>query len=209
MSYVFRTLPDRLSVFAVALALCAVSLAAAEATTLVPSQTFKAGTRIACVLDETINSATAKYGDKFKLRIVDTSHPALAGGHITGWVTEVRQPSGVNRAMIRFFLTSIHLANRSHKPISAFVISKRVTNYDPGELRAARNQLPPAMAAGMVTPGPVAWQMNFGGGNAPSVQNRGSGTLGGTIYAQGSNEPIVIPSGAPVTVELQQPLTIP
>ncbi len=209
MSYVFRTLPDRLSACAIALALCAVSLASAGATTLVPSQTLRAGTRIACVLDETMNSATAKYGDKFKLRVVDTSHPVLAGSHITGWVTEVRQPSGASRAMIRFFLTTIHLANGSKKSISAFVVSRRVVNYDPGALRAARNQLPPAMAAGMVTPGPVAWQMNFGGGSSPSVSNRGSGNLGGTIYAQSSSEAIVIPSGAPVTVELQQDLTIP
>lgn len=210
MSYVFRTSPARLSAFAVALTLSAISLAPAGATTFVPSQTYKAGTRIACVLDETINSATAKYGDKFKLRIVDTSHPALVGGHITGWVTEVSQPSGISRAKLSFFLTTLHLANGTKKSISAIVLNRRVVKYDPGTLRAARNQMPPAMVAGMVTPGPVAWQMNFGGGSSsPTVQNRSSGTLGGTIYAESSSEPIVIPAGASVTVELQQDVTIP
>jgi hypothetical protein len=194
---------------AVALTLSAISLAPAGATTFVTSQTYRAGTKIACVLDETINSTTAKYGDKFKLRIVDTSHPALAGGHITGYVTEVDQPSGARRAMLRFFLTTIHLANGTKKSISAFVLSRRVSNYDPASIARARNQMPPAMAAGMVTPGPVAWQMNFGGGQSPSFSTRPSGNLGGTIYAQNTSEPIVIPAGASVTVELQQDLTIP
>jgi hypothetical protein len=69
--------------------------------------------------------------------------------------------------------------------------------------------MPPPVPNGVLTPGPIAWQMNFGGGSKPSVSTRGTGTLGGTIYAQSAGEPIVIASGAAVTVELQQDLTIP
>jgi hypothetical protein len=207
-SYVFRTLQTKLFTATAALVVAAVCLAPANAVTYQASQTFHAGTKIACVLDESFSSATAKYGDKFKLRIVDTSHPALAGGHITGWITDVTQPSGGTRAKITFFLTTIHLANGTKKSITAYVVNRRVTPYNPTAVAASRN-MPPPVPNGVLTPGPIAWQMNFGGGSKPSVSTRGTGTLGGTIYAQSAGEPIVIASGAAVTVELQQDLTIP
>jgi hypothetical protein len=205
---VCQTLQARLWVPAIAVALCAGWLAPAGSTTLVPSQTIRAGTRIACVLDKGVNSANLKYGDEFKLRVVDTAHPALTGAKIEGTVTEVQQPSGINRASVRFFLTSIHFPNGSHKPISAYVVNRRVTNYNPAAVQAVRN-MPPPMPNGTRTPGPVAWQMNFGGGGPPTVSNRPSGTLGGTVYAVSANEPIIVPAGTSVTVELQQDLTIP
>lgn len=201
----YQTLPAKAGA---ALLVASLVLARADATTLVPSQTFKAGTKIACVLDASINSTTLKYGDKFKLRVVDTSHPALVGSHITGWITEVTQPSGTARAQVTFFLTTIHLSNGTKKSISAYVVSKRVTPYNPVAVQAARNA-PPPMPNGVLTPGPIAWQMNFGGGAKPSISTRPSGSLGGTIYAQSAHEPIVIPAGQSVTIELQQNLTIP
>jgi hypothetical protein len=193
---------------AIAVALCAAWLGPAGSTTLVPSQTIRAGTRIACVLDKEVDSANLKYGDEFKLRIVDTAHPALTGAKIDGVVTEVQQPSGINRARVRFFLTSIHFPNGLHKAISAYVLNRRVTPYNPAAVQASRN-MPPPMPNGVRTPGPVAWQMNFGGGSAPSVSTRPSGTLGGTVYAMSANEPIIVPAGTSVTIELQQDLTIP
>jgi hypothetical protein len=184
--------------------------APARATTYLPAQTFHAGTKIACVLDTPVNSATAKYGDKFTLRVVDTSHPALVGAKVVGWVSEVSQPSGLNRAKISFFLTTIHLSNGEKKSISAYVVNKGVVQYNPAGAQAVRKQLMTApMPNGVVTPGPVAWQMNFGGGGSPSVSTRPSGTLGGTVYAQSAHEPIVIAAGTSVTIELQQDLKIP
>lgn len=203
----FQTLQTKATAVA-AVCVAVASLAPANATTLLPSQTFRAGTKIACVLDESINSTTLKYGDKFKLRVVDTSHPALVGSHVTGWITEVTQPSGMARAQVTFFLTTIHLSNGTKKSISAYVVSKRVTPYNPGANLAAQNA-PPPMPHGVLTPGPVAWQMNFGGGAKPSISTRPSGSLGGTIYAQSAHEPIIIPAGQSVTIELQQSLTIP
>ena len=204
---VFRTLQAKATAVTAVCAAVA-SLAPANATTYLPSQTYRAGTKIACVLDESINSTTAKYGDKFKLRVVDTSHPALIGSHVTGWVTEVTQPSGTERAKLTFFLTMIHLSNGTKKSISAYIVSKRVTPYNPVAVQAARNA-PPPMPNGVLTPGPVAWQMNFGGGAKPSISTRPSGSLGGTIYAQNAHEPIIVPAGQPVTIELEQDLTIP
>jgi hypothetical protein len=206
-SSVFRTLQAKATAVA-AVCVAVASFAPANATTYLPSQTFRAGTKIACVLDESINSTTAKYGDKFKLRVVDTSHAALVGSHITGWVTEVTQPSGMDRAKLTFFLTTIHLSNGTKKSISAYVVNKRVTPYNPGAVQAMRNA-PPPMPNGVLTPGPVAWQMNFAGSAKPSISTRPSGSLGGTIYAQNAHEPIVIPAGQSVTIELQQDLTIP
>ncbi len=205
----FRTLQPKILGAIALFGICAAWLTPAHATTLVPSQTVRAGTRIACVLDKPVNSATAKYGDEFQLRVVDTSHPALAGSKIVGYIAGVTQPSGLDRAKMSFFLTSIHLANGTKKSISAYVVNKGVVNYNPVAQQAARQPMTAPMPNGVVTPGPVAWQMNIGGGGSVSVSNRPSGLLGGTVYAKNAHEPIVVPAGTPVTVELQQDLTIP
>ena len=208
----FRTLQAKLSALTVAAAICAVAFAPAGATTLVPSHTYKAGTKINTTLDEAFNSTTAKYGDKFQLQVNDPSHPGLAGSEVVGWITEVDQPSGVNRAKVGFFLTSIHLSNGTKKPIVAYVVSKRVTQFNPAGQSAARQQMMSAgtVPNGFTTPGPIAWQARVGGGsNGVSVSNRPSTTVGGYIYAQSAHEPIVVPKGQPVTIELQQDLTIP
>jgi hypothetical protein len=209
MSYVFQTLQARTLASAVAVTLCALSSAPANATTYIPSQTIRAGTKIACVLDESFNSTNAKYGDKFKLRVVDTSHPGLAGSEVIGYVSDVTQPSGLNKAKVSFFLTSIHLSNGEKKSITAYVVNKRVVQYDPAAMQAYRQQMSAPMPNGVVTPGPIAWQMKIGGGGSPTISNRPSGLVGGTIYAQSSHEPIVIPANTSVTIELQQDLTIP
>jgi len=187
------------------------SLAPARATNFIPAQTIKAGTKIACVLEEAFNSTNAKYGDKFKLRVVDTSHPALQGSWVTGWITEVDQPSGMSKAKVTFFLTTIHLSNGTKKSISAYVVSRRVTQYNPAAIQAYRQQMAanPPMPNGFTTPGPVAWQMNIGSNGSTSVSNRPTGSLGGTVYATNTHEPIVVPAGQPVTIELEQDLTIP
>jgi hypothetical protein len=207
---VFRTLQPK-TAFLLTILVGLTWVALARATTLVPSQTFKAGTRIATAVDETLNSSTMKYGVKFKLRIIDTTLPALNGGEIIGYIGDVTQPSGANRAQVTFFLTSIRLRNGTEKSISAFVLSRRVTPYNPGAVAQARRQMiaAPPLPNGTVTPGPVAWQMNFSGGGSPTISTRPSGLLGGTVRAAGANEPIIVPAGTPVTVELQQPLTIP
>ena len=163
------------------------------------------------MLDKEFDSATAKYGIQFKLRVVDTSHPALVGAKIHGYVADVTQPSGMTKAKVSFFLTSIHLTNGTNKPISAYVVNKRVVQYNPASQYTQRQQLSPMAGVpnGTVTPGPIAWQMNMGGGQPSSISNRSSGLLGGTVYAANTHEPIIVPAGTPVTVELQQPLTIP
>jgi hypothetical protein len=209
-SCVYRTLRNKRFGFT-AIALLAASSVSAGATTLVPSQTFKAGTKIATALDGTVNSATLSYGVEFKLRIIDTSLPALDGGEIIGYVSEVDQPSGMSKAKITFFLTSIKLRNGEKKPISAYVVSRRVTPYDPMAVAQARRHMmaAPPMPNGTVTPGPIAWQMNVGSSGPVKISNRPSGLLGGTVYAASPHQAIVVPAGTPVTVELQQNLTIP
>ncbi len=181
----------------------------AAATTLVPSQTFKSGTKIACVLDEHMDSSKLKYGDKFKLRVVDPAHPALQGSEIIGYITDVRQASGGTRARVGFMLTSIHLSNGSKKSISATVVSKRVVPLNPGAQSASRQQLSPMAGVpyGTVTPGPIAWQMKIG--NGPSSVAPDSPNLGGYVYATSNGEPIVVNAGTPVTVQLSADLTIP
>jgi hypothetical protein len=208
-SYVYRTLQrNRIGLAGVAFA--AAALVPALATTFIPSQTLKAGTRIACALEARFDSSKAAYGDKFKLQIVDTTFPALHGGWITGWITDVQQPKGLDRARVGFFLTTIHLPNGSKKSITAYVVNKGVVQYNPSQQYAARQQLPPMAGVpnGTLTPGPVAWQMRIG--NGPStVKHHQSGTLGGYIYGTSAHEPIIVPAGTSVTVELAENLTIP
>ncbi len=189
-------------------AACAASLAPAGAVTYVPSQTIKAGTRIACVLDKSVRSSHAKYGDSFMLRVVDTTHPVLHGSEIVGYLTDVQQPSGMTRARIGFWLTTIRLPNGKSKPLSAFVVSKRVVPMNASEQHPSRQMTPP-LPYGMVTPGPIAWQMRIGGGGTPTISTRPSGLLGGYVYAASAHEAIVIPAGVAVTVELQSNLKVP
>ncbi|MBV8344183.1 MAG: hypothetical protein JO190_04195 [Candidatus Eremiobacteraeota bacterium] len=203
----YRTLPVRVAATAAAFAACA---ALAQATTFVPSQTFKAGTRIQCTLEEHLDSSKLAYGDKFKLLVVDTSHPALHGSYIVGWITDVRQPTGSDRARVGFFLTTIHLPNGQKKSISAYVVNKRVVQINPAAQYQQRQRLSPMAGVpyGTVTPGPIAWQMRLG--NGPStVKQEQSGTLGGYVYGVSAHEPIVINAGTSVTVELAENLTIP
>lgn len=190
--------------------LLAVSTIAAGATSFQPSQTFKAGTRIACVLDEHMDSSKLSYGDKFKLRVVDPNLPALHGSEIIGYITDVRQPSSTERARVGFMLTTIHLTNGENKAISATVVSKRVVPINPTAQYASRQQLQPMTGVpyGTVTPGPIAWQMRLGNGPS-SVQSPSSQNLGGYVYATSPHAPIVASAGTPVTVELSESLTIP
>jgi hypothetical protein len=184
--------------------------ATAGATTLVTSQTLKAGTRIACVLDEHLDSSKLAYGDKFRLQVVDPNFPALHGARIIGYITDVRQPHGVDRARVGFMLTSIHLSNGEKKSISATVVSKRVVPMNPTGQYASRQQLSPMAGVpyGTVTPGPIAWQMRIGNGPS-SVQSPASQNLGGYVYATSNGVPIVVNAGTAVTVELSANLTIP
>jgi len=207
-SFVFRTLRGNrpAALFAALIALATVP---AVATTFQPSTTIKAGTKIACVLDEAINSATLQPGTDFKLRVVDTTQAVLNGGEIHGHITDVRQGDTMDRARIGFLLDSIHLSNGTKKPISSYVVNKAVVQYNPAAKHAAQQQLPPSAPYGTVTPGPIAWQMRIGGGEKPSVSTRPTTAVGGYVYAQQMNEPIVIKAGVPVTVELQKDLTIP
>ncbi len=206
-NYVYRT--SLIKAAAVLLA-AAIVPTAAGATTLVPSQTYKSGTKIACVLDEHLDSAKLAYGDKFKLRIVDPNFPALQGSQIIGYITDVRQPHGVDRARVGFMLTSIHLSNGEKKSMSATVVSKRVVPINPSAQYASRQQLSPMAGVpyGTVTPGPIAWQMRIGNGPS-SVRSPASQNLGGYVYATSNNEPIVVNAGTPVPVELSANLSVP
>ncbi|MBV8355913.1 MAG: hypothetical protein JO101_11370 [Candidatus Eremiobacteraeota bacterium] len=180
------------------------------AVTYLPSQTFKVGTRIACVLDERLDSSKISYGTTFKLKIVDTSLPALNGSEILGYITDVRAPSGGQQGKVGFFLTDVKLQNGKKKPISAYVVNKRVVQYNPAAQYASRQRLSPTAGVpyGTVTPGPITWQMKIGNGPSSVSESQG-GPRGGYVYAAASQWPIVVVSGTPVTVELAESLTIP
>jgi len=208
---VFRTLQAK-APLAAGLFLAAFALILpAGAVQLVPSQTFKSGTRIACTLDERLDSSTLSYGDTFKLRVVDTSYPALHGSQIKGYITDVRKPSGTEQGRVGFFLTSIKLPNGTKKPMTAYVVNRRVTQYNPAAQYAQRQQLSPGAGRpyGSVTPGPVAWQMNLGAGPSTVTPHHHSQSLGGYVYASASQWPIIVQPGTSVTVELAASLTVP
>ena len=203
----YQTLPVRFAAVAAAFGAC---MTLAQATTIVPSQTFKSGTRIQCVLEEHLDSTKLAYGDKFKLRVVDTSYPALQGSYIVGWITDVRQPTGSDRARVGFYLTTLHLSNGKKKSISAYVVNRGVVQINAAAQTQQRQRLSPMAGVpyGTVTPGPIAWQMRLGSGPS-TVKPEQSGTLGGYIYGVSAREPIVVNAGTSVTVELAENLTVP
>jgi hypothetical protein len=172
-----------------------------------PSQTIKRGTKIACVLDRYIDSSKISYGDTFKLRVVDTSIPVLHGSEILGYITDVKKPSGTEQGRVGFFLTSIKLPNGEKKPITAYVVNRRVTQYNPAAQQASRQMMAAPMPNGFTTPGPIAWQMNVGPGGPSTVGQYHSQSLGGYVYT--SKWPIIVEQGTSVTVELAENLTVP
>jgi hypothetical protein len=206
---VFHTLRANAFAALIAASFVCVSVAPTGATTITTSQTFKAGTKIQCVLDEHMDSSKLAYGDEFKLRVVDTSLPALAGSEIIGYITEVRQPSGASRARVGFMLTAIKLANGKKKNISATIVNRRVVPISPAAQSASRQQLSPMAGVphGTVTPGPIAWQMTMGSG--PSTVQSSTPNLGGYVYATSAHEPIVVNAGTSATVQLTESLTVP
>lgn len=185
-------------------------LGAADGAQFVPSHTYKAGTRIACVLEEHLDSSKLSYGHAFRLRVVDSSLPALHDAAIIGYITEVHRPSGGNEGRVAFFLTTIQLRDGEKKPISAYIVNRGVVRYNPVAQYRQRQQLAPMTGVpnGTITPGPIAWQMNVGSG--PSNVHRSDssgGAEGGYVYAR--RWPIVVAAGTAVTVELAHNLTIP
>ena len=172
--------------------------------------TISNGTKILCVLGANVDTRTLTVGTDFKLRVDDPTVPSLAGAAIHGHVTDVAGPGGMTRARIGFILDYIRFKNGTRAAIHAVVVSKNVTQTNTAAARQERVKfsLPP-MPNGTVTPGPIAWQMTFRKDAAPSVTPPPAGNTSGYVYAQKSNENIVIPAGAPVTIALTSDLTTP
>jgi hypothetical protein len=188
-----------------AIALFIVTMPIAQAATTIPR-----GTDVRCVLAQAVNSATLRVGSSFELRVDDPNQPALAGAAIHGTVTDVAGPGGLTRARIGFTLLYIRFANGTRGTIHANILSKNVTQTNTAVARkeAVKFALPP-MPNGTVTPGPIAWQMHFRRDEAPSVSPPPAGNSSGYVYAQSSNENIVVPPGALVTIQLTSDLTVP
>jgi hypothetical protein len=189
----------------------ALAVAPASATsTLTTTTTIKAGTKLLCVLGGPVDSANVHVGDTFKLLIDDPSQPALTGAAIHGRVTDVAAPAGLTRARIGFILDYLTFRNGTRSAIHAIILNKNIVQSNTAAVHKEQMKfsLPP-MPAGHVTPGPVAWQINFRKDAAPSVTPPPAGNTSGYLYAQKSNETIVIPPGAPVTIQLTHDLTAP
>ncbi len=193
----------RAAVLASVVALACVATASA-------SSSIPAGTTIVCVLGQAVNSATLKVGTDFSLRVDDSSQPSLAGAAIHGHVTGVAAPAGLTRARIGFMLDYIRFKNGSRAAIHAIVVGKNVTQTNTATAaREARKLSLPPMPNGTVTPGPIAWQLHFRRDAAPSATPPPAGNTSGYVYAQKSNETIVIPPGSPVTFQFTSALSAP
>ena len=203
----------RLSVFAIVTFVGSLVLAgfpaSAPAVTLISGSTIKSGAKIRCILAKGVDSRTLETGTDFELIVDDTAHAGLTGAAIHGHVTNVSGPHGLDRARIGFVFDYIAFGNKKRAPIHAMVLSRNVTqiNTAAAAKEAAKFSLP-VMPVGTVTPGPIAWQITFRGSSV-SVTPPPVGQSGGYVYAQNSNENIVIPPGTPVTIELTSNLTIP
>lgn len=174
------------------------------------ADTISNGTKILCVLGANVDTRTLTVGTDFTLQVDDPTLPSLAGAAIHGHVTDVAGPGGMTRARIGFILDYIRFKNGTRAAIHAVVVSKNVTQTNTAAARQERVKfaLPP-MPNGTVTPGPIAWQMTFRRDAAPSVTPPPAGNTSGYVYAQKSNENIVIPAGSPVTIQLTSDLATP
>lgn len=204
----------RLAAFALVAFASSLVLAGMPARTLavatVSGTTIKSGTKIQCILGKGVDSRTLLPGTDFKLIVDDPAIQGLTGAAIHGHVTAVGGPGGLDRAFIGFIFDYIQFGNEKKAPIHAMVLAKNVsyTNTAANKAEAAKFSLPP-MPVGTVTPGPIAFQITFRPGHAPSVTPPPVGNAGGFVYAQKSNEYVVIPPGTPVMIQLTSNLTIP
>jgi hypothetical protein len=172
------------------------------------SRTIPAGTKLHCVLGQNIDSRKLAAGTTFTLLIDEPTLPALDGAKIYGDVTDVAQPHGIDRARIGFVFTHVTFKDGKREPIHAQVLSKYVTQNNSADVkREADKFLLPRLPVGTVTPGPIAFQVTFSPGAAPSITPPPSGNTGGYVYAAKSNENIVIPAGTAVTIQLTSSLT--
>ncbi len=175
-------------------------------TTLSQPTTLKAGTKIECVLQSTVDSRTAKAGDTFTLHVNDPSHPALAGARIKGHVTRVNGPFGMQPAEIAFLFDSITFASGAKEPIRAFVVSRNVVQRNatgpgapvppPGPVRMPNTVGPPNQST-------MAWSTQLG----PKTQQ--TAQTGGYAYAASTTKPLVVQAGTPVTIDLASDLQVP
>ncbi|MEO7201412.1 MAG: hypothetical protein ABI431_01905 [Candidatus Tumulicola sp.] len=194
------------------LAVAATAVAAAPASaaaTFTAGSTITAGTKLQCVLGGAVNSANLHVGDTFKLLIDDSSQPGLTGAAIHGRITDVAAPAGLTRARIGFILDYLTFRSGTRAAIHAIILNKNVVQSNTAAVHKEQMKfsLPP-MPTSKVTPGPVVWQMNFRRDAAPSVTPPPAGNTSGYLYAQKSNETIVIPPGAAVTIQLTHDLTV-
>jgi hypothetical protein len=191
-------------------AAAAIACALVTLPLIAQAATISSGTKILCVLGANVDTRTLTVGTDFKLQVDDPTLPSLAGAAIHGHVTDVAGPGGMTRARIGFILDYIRFKNGTRTTIHALVVSKNVTQTNTAAARQERLKfsLPP-MPNGTVTPGPIAWQMTFRKDAAPSVTPPPAGNTSGYVYAQKSNENIVIPAGSPVTIQLTSDLATP
>jgi hypothetical protein len=185
-------------------------LVLASGATAAAATTIASGTKIHCVLKHGITSKTAMVGNDFSLIVDDPAQPALEGASVHGSITDVGRASGSGRARLGFILTYIKFRSGTRAAIHAEVVGKNVvqTNTAAARQEAVKFSLP-QMPYGTVTPGPIVWQIHFRQDAAPSVTPPPAGNTSGYVYAQKSNESIVIPPGSPVTIELTSELTAP
>jgi hypothetical protein len=160
---------------------------------------IKANTRVACVLATPVDSATAKAGDEFVLRVNDDSQPSLYGAVIRGHITRVVQPHGLDRAEIAFLFDNITFINHTREPIRAYVISPNVSQRTASTPAPVSAYVPP----GAPKPSTIVWQTQLGPKSTASAQT------GGYAYASKNGAPIVAPAGAAVTLELASDLHTP
>jgi hypothetical protein len=175
-------------------------------TTLTQPITLRSGTRIACVMQTAVDSATAQAGDTFTLDVNDPSQPALAGARIRGHITSAHGPRGIHPAEIAFLFDSIRFASGARVPIRAYVVSRNVVRRDatgpgaplppPGPVRLPNTVGPPNQNT-------MVWQTTLG------PKSQGGPQTGGTAYAQARNQPLVVQAGTPVTLELASDLQVP
>ncbi len=169
--------------------------------------TLPAGTKIRAILAQGVDSRTLEVGTNFVLRIDEPKQPALDGAEIVGHVTDVAQPSGLDRAEIGFVFDYIKFNDGKREPIRAEVVNASVTNFDSARKEAAKFSIP--VPNGQVTPGPILFQITFSPGAAPSITPPPSGLSGGYLYAASSHENITVPAGTPTTIRLTSSLTVP
>lgn len=169
------------------------------------TRSLAAGTQIGVTLVDSLDSESAKAGDRFSAQVsspvTDGAYVLLpAGSRVLGHLTEVRPTDGDSPAVIVVAFDSVQVGEKTH-PIAATVTDVQMENRS--EMKDEGKKIGIGAAAGAVIGAVVGKDVKG------AIIGAASGAAVGTAIALGTQARYaMLPAGSKVTLRLDEPLAV-